>query len=79
MTCMPLVMSKGSSLDTYLIAVKQRREATRLYALMAASPVEALEIVTAQAGEGVAVEIAGKLSKRMARPYNLKPGELILI
>ncbi|GJE56939.1 hypothetical protein [Methylobacterium thuringiense] len=72
-------MAKPARFDTYLIAVKQKREPTRLYALLAASPAEALEIVTAQASEGVAVEVAGKLSKRMARPYKLKAGDLILI
>ncbi|GJE57391.1 hypothetical protein EKPJFOCH_3905 [Methylobacterium thuringiense] len=72
-------MAKEPSLDTYLVAVKQKREPTRLYALVATSPAEALEIVTAQGSEDVVVEIAGKLSKRMARPYKLKPGDLILI
>ncbi|WP_147082601.1 hypothetical protein [Methylobacterium haplocladii] len=59
--------------------MKQKREPTRLYALMAASPAEALEIVSAQAADDVAVEVAGKLSKRMAKPYKLKPGDLMPI
>ena len=72
-------MAKPQRLDTYLIAVKQKREPTRLYALLANSPAEALEIVSAQAAEGVVVEVAGKLSKRMAEPYKLKSGDLILV
>jgi ribosomal protein S3 len=72
-------MAKPVRPDTYLVAVKQKREPTRVYALMARSPAEALQIVSVQASEGVAVEVAGKLSKRMARPYKLKLGDLTLI
>ena len=63
----------------YLIAVKQRREATRVYALLSPSAEDALAVVQSMAAEGTTVELAGKLTKRMARSLKLQPGELHLV
>lgn len=72
-------MVQGARLDTYLVAVEQKREPVRLYALLAGSEAEALEIVTAKAIGGTHVEVAGRLSRRIAKGYRLKPGDLILV
>jgi hypothetical protein len=57
----------------YLVAVKQRREALRVYAVLTPTQDEALAIVAAESGEDAAVEAAGRLSKKLARPLKLKP------
>jgi ribosomal protein S3 len=59
--------------------VKQRREPTRVYAVLAPSPETALEAVQTLTADGMEVEITGMLSKHMARSLKLKPGELKLI
>lgn len=59
--------------QVFLVAVKQRREPLRVYAVRAASQDEALGIVAAANPEGAAIEAAGRLSKKLARPLKLKP------
>ena len=55
------------------VAVKQRREDLRVYAVQAPSQDDALAIVAASSAEGAAVEAAGRLSKKLARPLKLQP------
>jgi len=57
----------------FLVAVKQRREALRVFAVLSSSQEEALAIVNASSAEGAAVEAAGRLSKKLARPLKLLP------
>ncbi|KQP33720.1 hypothetical protein ASF49_07560 [Methylobacterium sp. Leaf104] len=57
----------------FLVAVKQRREDLRVYAVQASSQDDALAIVAAASAEGAAVEAAGRLSKKLARPLKLQP------
>ena len=63
----------------FLIAVKQRREATRVYAVLARLPGDALALIQGMAAESTTVEMAGTLSHRMARSLKLKVGELRLV
>ena len=62
----------------FLIAVKQKREATRIYAVLACSPADAVTLVQDMATQGT-VEMVGALSHRIARPLKLRADELRLI
>ncbi|MGU3359555.1 hypothetical protein ACLBWX_04395 [Methylobacterium sp. M6A4_1b] len=64
---------KRAKSHVFLIAVKQRREGLRVYAVRASSQDDALAIVAASSSEGAAVEAAGRLSKKLARPLKLQP------
>ena len=63
----------------FLVAVKQKREATRVYAVLVRSADEAISLLQAHAAEGGTFELAGTLSGRMARSLKLKPNELRLV
>ncbi|GLS42563.1 hypothetical protein [Methylobacterium brachythecii] len=63
----------------FLIAVQQRREATRTYAVMAPSAEAALERVNSEALVDASVEVVGRLSRDTARRLKLKPGAMHLV
>jgi hypothetical protein len=63
----------------FLIAVKEQREATRVYAVLARSSDDALVLLQEQTGEGTALKLVGTLSGRIARSLNLEPDELRLV
>ncbi|MDP4006069.1 hypothetical protein [Methylobacterium sp. NEAU K] len=63
----------------YLIAVHERREAVRVYAVVANWAEAALAQVGALATEDMQVEIVGALSRDMVRRLGLKPGETRMI
>ncbi|KQT79822.1 hypothetical protein ASG51_04100 [Methylobacterium sp. Leaf465] len=69
----PADKGKRAKSQVFLVAVKQRREALRVYAVLTSAQDEALAIVAAASAEGAAVEAAGRLSKKLARPLKLKP------
>ncbi len=70
---------KKAKRQAYLVAVAQRREAVRTYAVMAASEAEALAALGAHAAENVRLQVVGGLSRDMVRRLKLKPGELRLV
>jgi hypothetical protein len=63
----------------FLIAVRQKREAVRVYAVIAHSENDALDRVRALATGGMQVEITGSPSRDLVRRLDLKPGEIRLI
>ena len=72
-------MTKGEKRTAYLIAVRQRCEVVRVYAVVALSPEAALAQVSAMATDDMQVEIVGGLSRDMIRRLGLKSGEMRLI
>jgi hypothetical protein len=70
---------KKAKRHAYLVAVAQRREGMRIYAVMAASEAEALAALGAHAAEGVRLQVVGGLSRDMVRRLSLRPGELRLV
>ncbi len=70
---------KKDKRQAYLVAVAQRREAARIYAVMAASDAEALAALADHAAENVRLQVVGGLSRDMVRRLKLKPGELRLV
>lgn len=72
-------MKKRDRYRAELVAVNQRREAPRVYAVMAQSAGEALATVEAQASEGTSVQIVGSLSRDLVRRLRLNPGEIRLV
>jgi len=66
-------------LRAFLVAVTQRREAARVYAVLAATPDEALGAVALVAVPRATLEIVGGLSRDTARRLHLKPGELRIV
>jgi hypothetical protein len=69
----------GAKAHVFLIAVKRRREALRVYAVLTVSEPVALAIVEAASAEDAAVEPVGRLSKKLAGPLKLLTGEPRLI
>ncbi|QEE41310.1 MULTISPECIES: hypothetical protein [unclassified Methylobacterium] len=63
----------------YLVAVSQKREAVRVYAVLAVTSDEALEAVALNAPPKTKVEIVGSLSRALVKRIRLKPGELRLV
>jgi hypothetical protein len=70
---------KKGKRTAHLIAVHQKREAVRVYAVLAISAETALTQVRAMATDVMEVEIVGALSRDMARQLGLKVGELRLV
>jgi hypothetical protein len=70
---------KKEKRTAYLIAVRQKREALRVYAVVAPTAQAALELISALATEGMEVELVGGLSRDMVRRLGLKPGEMQLV
>jgi len=65
--------------QVFLVAVKRRREALRVYAVLTSSEAVALAIVESRGCEDATVEPVGRLSKKLARPLRLLTGEPRLI
>lgn len=63
----------------YLIAVHQRCEAVRVYAVLSQSAATALALVGESATEGMQVEVVGSLGRDIVRRLGLKPNEILLI
>ncbi|MHC2109060.1 hypothetical protein [Methylobacterium sp. CM6246] len=63
----------------YLVAVSQKREAVRVYAVLAETPDAALEAVALNAPAKSKLEIVGSLSRALVKRIGLKPGELRLV
>ena len=63
----------------YLVAVHQRREATRVYAVVALAQTEALSVVNSMKPERAQAEVVGALSRNIARSLDLKPGDVCLV
>ncbi|MCE4226667.1 hypothetical protein HCU64_23270 [Methylobacterium sp. C25] len=74
-----MTQASNAAPQAFLVAVKQRREQVRVYAVLASDADAAVELVTESAADDVEVEIAGQLSKRMARSLKLQPGEIRFI
>lgn len=70
---------KKGKRTAHLIAVHQKREAVRVYAVLATMAEAALSQVRAMATDDMEVEIAGALSRDMARQLGLKVGEMRLV
>lgn len=75
---MPAKGKRGKR-QAYLVAVTQRREATRIYAVVAASEAEALAALVGLAAENVRLQVVGGLSRDIVRRLKLRPGELRLV
>ena len=75
---MPAKSKKGKR-QAFLVAVAQRREAARIYAVVAPSEAEALAALADHATENVRLQVVGGLSRDMVRRLKLKPGELRLV
>lgn len=63
----------------YLIAVHQRRETVRVYAVLADKAETALAQVRVLATDAMEVEVVGALSRNLARQLGLKPGDTLLV
>ena len=63
----------------YLVAVSQKREAVRVYAVLAETPDGALEVVALNVLPKTTVEIVGSLSRALVKRIRLVPGELRLV
>ncbi|WP_267425163.1 hypothetical protein [Methylobacterium sp. GC_Met_2] len=72
-------MSKLKKHTAHLIAVHQKREAVRVYAVLAHSASAALAQVTEMATDDMQVELTGSLDRDLARRLALKPGEMRLV
>lgn len=70
---------KRSKDQVFLVAVKRRREALRVYAVLTPLEAQALDIVRAASHVEATVEPVGRLSKKLARPLKLVAGEPRLI
>lgn len=72
-------MPKPPKRRVYLVSVSQGREPVRVYAVLVATPNEALEAVVLKAPRDAQVEIVGGLARDLAKRMRLKPGELHLV
>ena len=63
----------------YLVAVSQKREAVRVYAVLVGTSDEALEAVALNAPPSAKLEIVGSLSRALVKRIRLVPGELRLV
>lgn len=72
-------MTKQVTRTAYLIAVHQRREAVRVYAVLAQSVAAALAQVGELATDDMRVEVVGSLGRDIVRRLRLKPDEMRLV
>ncbi|QEE38776.1 MULTISPECIES: hypothetical protein [unclassified Methylobacterium] len=72
------IRKKGKR-TAYLIAVYQKRQPVRVYAVMDVSAALAVAQVTAFATDAIKVEIVGSLSRNLARQFGLAPGQIRLV
>lgn len=71
--------TKRKKHTAYLIAVYQKREMVRVYAVMDQTAELARAQVDALATEAMRVEIVGALSRNLARQLGLTPGQMLLV
>ncbi|MDQ0545216.1 hypothetical protein QO001_004159 [Methylobacterium brachiatum] len=62
-----------------MIAVRQKREATRVYAVVATSAEAALAQVAGLTVDGIETEVVGTFSRDLTRSLGLKPSEMRLV
>lgn len=72
-------MPKRKKHTAHLIAVHQKREAVRVYAVLAQSAAAALAQVGELATDDMQVEPVGSLGRDLVRSLGLEPGEMRLI
>lgn len=72
-------MTKPAKRTAYLIAVHQRGEAVRVYAVLSQSAAAALAQVGELATEDMQIELVGSLGRDIARRLGLKPDEIRLV
>ena len=70
---------KKKKCTAYLIAVRQKREATRVYAVVATSAEAALAQVDGLTVDGMETEVVGAFSRDLTRSLGLKSGEVRLV
>ncbi len=70
---------KKGKRTAYLVAVRRKREATRVYAEVATSAESALAQVDGLTVDGMQTEVVGALSRDLTRSLGLKPGEMRLV
>ncbi|WCS28871.1 hypothetical protein LOK46_32705 (plasmid) [Methylobacterium sp. NMS14P] len=62
-----------------LVSVSEKREAMRVYAVLATAPDEALKAIALNALPTAQLEIVGGLSRDLAKRLRLKLGEPLLV
>ncbi|MCJ2061329.1 hypothetical protein MKK63_01175 [Methylobacterium sp. J-088] len=72
-------MPKPPKRRAYLVSVSQKREAVRIYAVLATTPDEALEAAALNVVAKAQLEIVGGLSRDSAKRLGMKLGEPLLI
>ncbi|WCS27896.1 hypothetical protein LOK46_14050 [Methylobacterium sp. NMS14P] len=70
---------KKGKRTAYLVAVRRKREAIRVYAVVATSAEAALAHVDVLTEDGMETEVVGALSRDLTRSLGLKPGEMRLV
>ena len=70
---------KKGKRTAYLIAVRQKREALRVYAVVASSAEAALAQVKGLTTDRMDAEVVGALSRDLTRSLGLKSGEMRLV
>ena len=70
---------KRGKRTAYLIAVRQKREALRVYAIVARSAEAALAQVKGLTTDRMDAEVVGALSRDLTRRLGLKSGEMRLV
>ncbi len=70
---------KKGKRTAYLIAVRQKREALRVYAVVAPSAEAALAQVKGLTTDRMDAEVVGALSRDLTRSLGLKSGEMRLV
>jgi hypothetical protein len=63
----------------YLIAVHQKREVVRVYAVLAQSTAAALAQISGMSTNEMQVEMVGSLGRDLVRSLGLTPGEMRLV
>lgn len=70
---------KKGKRTAYLIAMRQKREALQVYAVVAASAEAALAQVKGLTTDRMVAEVVGALSRDLTRSLGLKSGEMRLV
>lgn len=68
-------MPKPPKRRAYLVSVTQKHEAVRVYAVLAATPDEALETIALNVPPKAKLEIVGGLSRDLVKRLHLQSGE----
>jgi hypothetical protein len=70
---------KKGKRTVYMVAVRRKREATSVYAVVATSAEAALAQVDVLTVDGMETEVVGAFSRDLARSLGLKPDEMRLV